>query len=120
MPDAVTRHAPSSASWREDLVSLLDITNAIISGSALLALPVLVMAPGLIALLALGIPLLLPLVALGLVFAILSVPFAALWWLVRMARKVAARRRKGRPPRSRPRDPAPLPTPQPEVGEVAI
>lgn len=87
MTHAPTRHPAGSATRRTDLVSLLDIASDIVGAITLLALPFAVMTPGLLALLGLSIPLLLPLVALGLLLGILSIPIAALWWLVRMTRR---------------------------------
>ena len=91
MPDSPTRHADSAGAWGEALVALMDITNDIIGGITLLALPVVVMAPGLLAMVALGIPLLLPFVALGLVLGIVSIPFIAGWWLVRTVWRIIDR-----------------------------
>lgn len=89
----ITRHAESSATWREGLMVAIDAANNIVGGIILLALPLAVLAPGLVALLALGIPLLLPFVALGLAFAIVSIPFVGIWWLVRTLRGVSRGRR---------------------------
>jgi len=87
MPDAVTRHAPSSEGWRDALAAAADVTGDIVGGITLLALPLAVMAPGLVAAIGLTIPLLVPLVVLALAFAVLSAPFVALWWLAGVIRR---------------------------------
>jgi len=82
-----TRHAETPRGPREDLMSLLDVTGGIAAGASVMGLPFLVMVPGLIALLGLCIPLLLPLLALGLVVGILGAPVAGIWWLARLVRR---------------------------------
>lgn len=81
-----TRHG-SSDGWRQGLIVALDAAGDIIGGIALLALPLAVLTPGLIALLGLSIPLLLPLVALALVLGILGAPLAGVWMLVKVIRR---------------------------------
>jgi hypothetical protein len=116
-----TRQAASSTGWRDEAMKAFDTTNATIGGIALLGLPSAVMAPGLIAMLGLCIPLILPLVALGLVFGILSIPFAGIWWLVRMARRLRSRRRSNPPPRLEQHNQQAAARPQPETArEVAV
>jgi hypothetical protein len=116
-----TRHAAGSADWRNEAMKAVDITNEIMGGVALLALPIVVMTPGLIAVLGLCIPLILPLAALGLAFGILSIPFAAVWWLARMARRLRSRRRRDPPPRLEQHNQHPPARPQPETArEVAV
>lgn len=111
MTGSPTRHAAGSADWRDEAMKAVDITNDIVGGVALLALPLAVMTPGLIAILGLCIPLSLPLAALGLAFGILSIPFAAVWWLARMARRLRLERHNQHPPAR----------PQPETArEVAV
>jgi len=87
MSDSVTRHAPACEAWREALIAVADAIGDIVGGITLLALPLAVMAPGLVAAVGLSIPLLVPFVVLALAFGVVSAPFVALWWLVGAIRR---------------------------------
>lgn len=83
MSDSRTSHTELSRDRREDLLTLWDVIGGIAGGASVMALPFLVTVPGLIALLGLCVAVLLPLVAVGLAFGLVSAPFVGIWWLIR-------------------------------------
>ena len=91
MPDSPTRHVQSSTGSRHELTKLLDVINGINGGIAVMFLPFMVAVPGLLAILGLCIALILPVMALGLLFGVLSLPAIGIWLIVRLLRRRGVR-----------------------------